>query len=110
MVDKAKDTYTYQQTSSGTYVTITYDAIRDYSSSFQLIWTMGGFDSVVITPFISLDGENFTEYTSKAQTSTEDDSGIFVSSNEAVIYYRFQYVLVGSGTFNLTFNTSRMYS
>ena len=110
MVRRADDTYNYEQTGSGTYETIRYDGNQDYSTSFQLSWTMGGFTSVVITPLVSLDGEVFTEYTSKAQTSTIDDNGIFVASAEAVRYYKFQYVLTGSGTFNLQFTTSRMYA
>ena len=109
MVWRADDTHNYEQTSSGTYETITYDGDQDYASSFQFSWTLGGFTSVAITPQVSLDGITYTDITDRVQTATDDNNGVFTSSSQAVRYYKFSYVLVGSGTFNLKFTTSRMY-
>ena len=110
MVFKAKDEFLFSQTEPGTYETTEYDAVRDFSTSFQVSWTLGGFTNVVITPMVSLDGENYTELTDKAQTETTDSSGVFISNNTAVIYYKFKYVITGTGTFDLKLVSSRMYS
>ena len=110
MVRKTTITNSYTHVTAGTYETNIYNGTTDFSTSFQYIWTLGGFTQLVLTPMVSIDGTNFTEYVSKAQTELADGSGVFNSHNEAIISYKFKYVLTGSGSFEMTEVIGRMQS